>query len=415
MSTQTPLAQGPPWEILFVGYGDWHLWRWDGFRTRSAQLCRFLARSERILNLTVLNEPVYLRHLQRGFAVPRAERFRALPFRGGLRRQEEKICLLDPSRFLVGPDRLKRRYTIRLIRESIQKLARPPILWVANVHKAHLMGRIPASIRIFDAIDDWESVSVYQRHGRRIRSGYETVMEHADIIYTVSTHLKQKFRERSKTPHVTHLPNGVDPELFGTPAPPPALRQRAGENRRRVLTYVGVLSERVDLDLIERISRDWPQCRIRLVGPMSRAVERARKGLQRIPNLEWTGLVHHSRIPEILRASDVLLMPHKESPLSLSMDPLKMYEYLTTGLPIVSTPVPPTGDYPSLIYVGTGERFSEQIGMALDEGLRPDADRLWQARIEESRKHHWDRRIARIESDVKGLLAGSHGSRRGSA
>ena len=417
MMTHPAHTQAPPWEILFIGYGDWHLWRWDGFRTRSAQICRFLARSERILNLYVLNESIYLHHLQKGFAVPRTERFRALPFRGGLRRQEEKICLLDPSRFLVGPERLKRRYTIRLVRESIRKLARPPILWIANVHKAHLMEQIPASIRIFDAIDDWESVTVYQRHGRRIRSGYETVMEQADIIYTVSTHLKEKFRERSKTPHVTHLPNGVDPRLFSTPAPPPSARQQkqTGENRGRVLTYVGVLSERVDLELIERISRDWPQCSFQLVGPMSRAVERDWKGLQRIPNLDWTGLVHHSRIPDILRASDVLLMPHKESALSLSMDPLKMYEYMTTGLPIVSTPVPPTGDYASLLYVGRGERFSEQIGIALDEELRPDADSLWQARIEESRKHHWDRRIARIESDIEGLLAGRQGFPRESA
>ncbi|MGW8322276.1 MAG: glycosyltransferase, partial [Thermodesulfobacteriota bacterium] len=343
-------------------------------------------------------------HLQRGFAVPRRERFRALPLRGGLRKAEERIHLLEPSRFLVGPDRLKRRYTIRLIRKSLQKLARPPILWIANVHKAHLMEQIPASLRIFDAIDDWESVSVYRKLGQGIRSGYDTVMEHADIIYTVSRHLQKKFQERSKTPHVRHLPNGVDPRLFGFPAEPPSVRRGTRKNRRPVLTYVGVLSERVDLDLIEKISRDWPQCSFQLIGPMSRAVERRWTELQRIPNLEWRGLVHHSKIPDILRSSDVLLIPHMESPLSLSMDPLKMYEYLTTGLPIVSTPVPPMGEYDSLVHIGTGQRFSEKVGDALDEVLRPDAEDLWHARIEESRKHHWDTRTARIESDIAELL-----------
>ena len=407
MSMHPTLAQGPPWDILFVGYGDWLLWRWDGFRTRSAQLCRFLARSDRFMNMYVLNESIYLHHLQRGFAVPRRERFRTLPVRGGLRKEEEKIHLLEPSRFLVGPDRLKRRYTIRLIRRSIRRLARPPILWIANVHRAHLMEQIPASLKIFDAIDDWESVSVYRQLGQRIRSGYDTVMEHADIIYTVSTQLQKKFQERSKTSHVRHLPNGVDPQLFRLPAEPPSVRQGTRKNRRRVLTYVGVLSERVDLDLIEKISRDWPQCSFQLIGPMSRAVEQRWTELQKIPNLEWKGLVHHSKIPDILRSSDVLLMPHMESSLSLSMDPLKMYEYLTTGLPIVSTPVPPTGEYDSLVHIGTGQRFSELIGVALDEVLRPDAEDLWLARIEESRKHHWDIRIARIESDIGDLLKSS--------
>lgn len=404
MSMQTTLAQGPPWDILFVGYGDWLLWRWDGFRTRSAQLCRFLARSDRFTNLYVLNEPIYLHHLQRGFAIPRGERFRALPVWGGLRKEEEKIHLLEPSRFLVGPDRLKRPYTTRLIRRSIRKLARPPILWIANVHKAHLLEQIPASLRIFDAIDDWESISVYRQLGRRIRSGYETVMEHADIIYTVSRQLEKRFLERAKTPHVRHLPNGVDPQLFRLPAEPPSVRREARKNRRPVLTYVGVLSERVDLNLIEKLSQDWPQCSFQLIGPMSRAVEQKWTEMRKIPNLEWKGLVHHREIPDVLRSSDVLLIPHMDSVLSRSMDPLKLYEYLTTGLPIVSTPVPPTGEYGSLVRIGGGQRFSEQIGAALDEALQPDAEDRWLARIEESRKHHWDLRVARIESDIEALL-----------
>lgn len=393
-------AQTSTWDILFVGYGDWHLWRWDGFRTRSAQICRFLAGSNRFGNVYVLNEPIYLRHIQRGFAVPRVERFRALPFRGGLRRAEAKIHLLDPSRFVVGPNLLKRAYTIRLLRRSLRHLPRPPILWIANVHKAYLMEETPASIRIFDAIDDWESISVYERLGPRIRSGYQTVVEKADIIYTVSSHLKKKFQERSRTPHVMHLPNGVDPHLFNQPAPPPSARSKHREGRSPVLTYVGVISERTDLDLIERVARDWPQCRLQLIGPMSRHSERWWEEHGRIPNLEWKGMLHHSRIPGLLSASDVLLVPHKESSLTLSMDPLKLYEYLTTGLPIVSTPVPPTGDYPSLIYVGTGQGFSEQVGTALEEKDLPGAEDLWRERIEASRDHHWDARIAAIESDI---------------
>jgi hypothetical protein len=405
----TDPAETCPREILFVGYGDWHLWSWDGFRTRSAQICRFLSRSNRIANVYVLNEPIYLRHLQPGFAVPRSERFRALPLRGGVQRAEDKIHLVDPSRFLVGPDALKRGYTVRLVRRSLQKLSRPPILWIANVHKAYLMDEIEGSIKIFDAIDDWESISVYGRLEHRIRAGYETIMEKADVIYTVSSHLRNKFLERANTPHVMHLPNGVDPNLFQVPADPPRVRREKRGGREPVLTCVGVLSERTDLDLIERLVRDWPACRIRLVGPMTRSVEQWWRERGPARNLEWRGLVHHSKVPDILRASDVLLIPHKESPLSRSMDPLKMYEYLTTGLPIVSTPVPPTEDFPSLIYVGTGKEFSEQVGVALNEAGRPDAEERWRARVEESREHHWDRRIARIESDMMEQLGAVDG------
>jgi glycosyltransferase involved in cell wall biosynthesis len=403
------------WEILFVGYGDWYLWRWDGFRTRSAQLCRFLSRSDRCRALCVVNEPVYLRRLQPGFAVPRMDRFRALPLRGGLRQAEAKVRLLDPSRFLAGPDGLKRRYTARLIRKSLPTPTCPSILWIANVHKAHLMEKTPASIKVFDAIDDWESVTVFRHLGRRIRAGYETVLEHADIIFTVSRHLEEKFRAGAKTSRIVHLPNGVDAGLFRLPADPPSLRRESRRDGPPVLTYVGVLSERVDFDLLERAARQWPRCRVRLVGPVSRIAEPRLRALRQIPNLDWTGLVHHGGIPGILQGSDVLLIPHRESPLTRSMDPLKLYEYLTTGLPIVSTPVPPTEEYPSLLYVASGETFSERIGEALEEVHRADAEARWRARIEESRRHHWDRRVARIEEEIAERLGAGTGPDRLSA
>jgi len=82
---------------------------------------------------------------------------------------------------------------------------------------------------------------------------------------------------------------------------------------------------------------------------------------------------------------------------------------MTTGLPVVSTPVPPTEDYPSLIYVGRGQQFSEQIGRALEEELRPDAEDLWNARVQESRTHYRDRHIARVESDIGERLGAAPG------
>lgn len=405
-----------PLDILFVGYGDWHLWSWDGFRTRSAQLCRFLARAEGVSRLHVLNEGVYLRRTRPGFAVPRLERFRSLPLRSRVREASEGDAhLIDPSRFLLGPESLKRRFVTRLVRRALPATPRRRVLWVANVHRAHLLEEIPASVRVFDAIDDWESVSVYRSLGRRIRGGYETVARSADIIYTVSDHLRERFRERAATPHVLHLPNGVDTGLFSEPAPSPAERADRGTDAGRVLLYVGVLSERLDLDLLHAVARAFPRDRLVLVGPVTRPVERLWRPLRRLPNVEWSGLVHHDRVPGILRGADVLLVPHRVSPLSLSMDPLKLYEYLTTGLPIVSTPVPPTSAFAPHLYRGQGPAFCDAVAEACDETRRPDADARWRGRIEEARRHSWQSRVRAILGDLLAYLDGadlSGGTRR---
>ena len=390
-------GQTPRREIIFVGYGDWHLWERDGFRTRSAQLLRFLADSDRVSRVTVLNETVYLRRVRKAFAIPRMQRFFTLPLWGGLREAEEKIFLVDPSRFLVGPDRLKRPFTVRELRRTLR--TRDPatrILWIANVHKAYLMDKIPAALIIFDAIDDWESVAAYGPLQGSIRTGYQTVLEKADTIFTVSRALRDKFSSRAKTPHVVHLPNGVDTGLFATPAPPPAERQEHRKGRAPVLTYVGVLSERTDMELIGQTARARPDCRIQLVGPATQEVERRYKALRHFSNLEWKGRVHHSEIPSLLRTSDVLLLPHRVSRLSLSMDPLKLYEYLTTGLPVVCTPVPPCEEFSGLVHVGDGREFVAKVGEALEEAGRPESEALWKARIRESKRHGWEARVETI-------------------
>ena len=140
------------------------------------------------------------------------------------------------------------------------------------------------------------------------------------------------------------------------------------------------------------------------MGPRTAEAERQKKKLEGQPNLEWTGPVHHSRVPSLLREADVLLIPHRQSRLSLSMDPLKLYEYLTTGLPVVSTPVPPTENFADLIYVGEGPRFLSRLAEAIEEPDRPGAEDRWRARVEEARKHGWLERVERITRDIERLV-----------
>jgi len=394
-----------PWEILFAGYGDWFLWQQDGFRTRSAQLCRFLARSERVDCVHVLNETVYLRGVRTGFALPRLTRFRTLPWRGESSSGGPKVRLLNPCRLLIGPDLFKRPFVRRSVRRRFPNSARAPtVLWVANPHKAWLLKRVPAAVRIFDAIDDWEEVVSYGRLRSRIRAGYEQVFAHADLIYTVSARLAHRFRRRARTPHVFHLPNGVDLEMFSEPALPPAVRRAQRHGRTPLFIYVGVLSERTDFELLGRVAHERPDCRIRLVGPRTAEAERRRKDFRHHSNLEWTDRVHHAQVPALLREADVLLLPHRISGLSLSMDPLKLYEYLTTGLPVVATPVPPTQNFSNLVYIGQGSGFLARLAEALAERDRPGAEERYRARLAEAGKHGWEERVARITRDIAGLL-----------
>ncbi len=392
----SPDALSEPFDLLFVGYGDWHLWKWDGFRTRSAQLCRFMARSPRVRRIYVLNEPIYMRGSPPGLNLPRRERFRKLPLRSQCRQIDDTIFAIDPSRFLLAPFRLRTHYVVRMIRTHLSRHNVVPILWLANVPMAFLMESLRCNLKVFDAIDDWEQIPHLGTH-LRIRACYETIASRADIICTVSDHLAKKFTQKSSTALVRHIPNGVDLELFAQPADPPHVRRHRRKGARPVLTYVGVLSSRFDLDLMIAVARAFPDARIRLIGPLHTDEYPELGSLKHVPNVHLSGLVHHHAVPGILRESDILLMPHRRCPLSLSMDPLKLYEYLTTGLPIVTTDVPPVRAYEQLLYIATDTpSFIEYIKKALQEQETLQAERLWEARIQEARKHGWEQRVEAI-------------------
>ena len=89
------------------------------------------------------------------------------------------------------------------------------------------------------------------------------------------------------------------------------------------------------------------------------------------------------------------------------MDPLKLYEYLTMGLPIVSTPVPPTEEFDPLVYVADRAEFSSRIGEALGEPERPEAEKLWKARIDEAKKHRWENRVEKILEYIRSVFQDS--------
>ena len=86
-------------------------------------------------------------------------------------------------------------------------------------------------------------------------------------------------------------------------------------------------------EIISELATAYPEATIQLVGPVWEHDDI--KALRALPNVRFTGFIHHARIPAIMKGSDVLLLPHRVTQASCSMDPLKIYEYLAAGPPIV--------------------------------------------------------------------------------
>jgi len=394
-----------PIEIVMFGHGDWPRWENEGFRIRNAKLCLELAGRPEIGRIGVVNNHPRVRRsrFEKDDTSP-LRKLREAPARTSVLPVADKIEAIVPSRVAALPPPVRDLYYDRILKGWSQAGARRRLLWIADPCKVYNLRSMKGAAVVFDAIDDWEAIPEYQPFVDVISEGYRRIMERAEVIFTVSESLVKKF-DGARARIVRHIPNGVDPTLFQS-AGQEVAASREGSPSGPVLTYVGVMHARFSPEIISACAEAFPEATIQLVGPVWDHDDI--EALRALPNVRFTGFIHHGRIPAIMKGSDVLLLPHRVTQASCSMDPLKIYEYLAAGPPIVSTKVPPITSFGDLVYAAadTGE-FVRMVGQALDESRSDDAEGQRERRTKEAEQHSWKKRVDVMLADILELFHSS--------
>lgn len=95
-------------------------------------------------------------------------------------------------------------------------------------------------------------------------------------------------------------------------------------------------------------------------------------------------------LPALLNGLDIFLIPYVVDDLTRYISPIKLYEYLAVGKPIVSTNLPEVRAFAPFIRMATGkENFIHQIQAALIS----DTPELQNIRHSEAKKHSWNNRL----------------------
>jgi teichuronic acid biosynthesis glycosyltransferase TuaH len=103
-----------------------------------------------------------------------------------------------------------------------------------------------------------------------------------------------------------------------------------------------------------------------------------------------------------MRAFDVCITPHRVTPFTESLNPIKLWEYLAAGKPIVSTNVAGFRDYPQFVTIADADGFNEAVQTTLHE----DPTRA-EARRTEARRHSWSARLDAVEAVISDCLNGA--------
>jgi glycosyltransferase involved in cell wall biosynthesis len=214
-----------------------------------------------------------------------------------------------------------------------------PDVWLYTPMAFDLVQSLRPARLVYDVMDDLASF-LKAPEGLRLRQ--RRALSDADVVFTGGRSLHRGVTQvRRGGVHL--FPSGVETAHYA------ASRVLRSPHDRRVAGYVGVIDERVDLDLVGRLAAELPDWTVRIVGPIAKIQPGA---LPQAPNLEYPGMVAYDDLPATMAGFDVALMPFALNEATRSISPTKTLEYLAAGLPVVSTRVPDVvADYDGIVHL----------------------------------------------------------------
>jgi glycosyltransferase involved in cell wall biosynthesis len=227
-----------------------------------------------------------------------------------------------------------------------------PVLWINDVTYAPLIQQTgwPS---LYDVTDDWLLAPLPPRELERLRRLDAVALAHADEVVVCSSALATS---RGTTRPVTLVPNGVDVDHFRRPRPrPPDLPAVP------TAVYVGSLHDaRLDVELVVELADALPQLNVVLVGPDSLG-SKIRSLLASRRNVSLLGAKPYEDVPAYLQHADVIIVPHRVTPFTDSLDPIKAYECLAIATPTVATPVAGFRECVGELNVAATDEFSQRV------------------------------------------------------
>lgn len=248
---------------------------------------------------------------------------------------------------------------------------------------------LPDSEVVYDCMDHHEG---FGNVSEEVLSIERALMRNADITITTSSWLDEIVSKH--TSNRILIRNAGEFEHFAT-KPVHTYIEPQG---RQIIGYYGAIAEWFDLDLIAALAQALPDCTVLLIG--ADTVGAAEK-LAEHENVVFTGEVAYDVLPQYLHAFDVCLLPFQVIPLTLATNPVKVYEYLSAGKPVVSVDLPEIKQFDNLVRTAT--TVDEFIAEVRDTLSSPNTPQAIEQRQHFGKNQTWAHRaeqlIQKIEND----------------
>lgn len=273
-----------------------------------------------------------------------------------------------------------------------------PILWTYSPASFSLIGRLNEKLVVYHCVDELSATPAIPTS---ILEMEKKLLKKADLVLTTSKSLYEKKKVFNQNTY--YMPNVADVAHFMTSAENLPIPKDIARIKHPIIGFIGtIVAYKLDIQLIKYIALTHQDWSIVLIGDVAEGDSKEEIGkLKTMANIFMLGGKRYEVLPSYIKAFDVCILPNRINEYTQNMFPMKFFEYLATGKPVVLTELPAIKEYSEVCYIA---KDKEEFIRHLEQSLRENDEQLINKRIEIAKKNTWEIRIEEISKLIEEKL-----------
>ena len=271
------------------------------------------------------------------------------------------------------------------------------ILWVYTPHAGSLVGRLGEEFVVYECVDDFTATRGLVRSST-IGALEQDLLSMVDQV--IVTHAGLQKAKSGISRRLALIPNGADLRHFALAGHQDTIPlKEVSDLPKPVIGFHGWIQYWIDFDLIAYAAHKRPDWSFALIGPIE-PLARVNK-VRGLSNVHFLGKMPYENIPALIAGFDVCINPFVIDKLSDTVSPIKLYEYLASGKPVVSVDMPAAREFSDLIsIVHTPDEFVAALEDQIIANEKATVLHDMEARQKAVKEYSWDARFQQVENVV---------------
>lgn len=365
---------------------------WDEDPTSNNHVMRLLSQDNRVLWINSISTRTP--KLTAGSDLKKIRRKLAAFFRGP-KKVTENLWVYTPIVLPFPYSRLATAINRWILKASLAVLRRKMgmgefQLWTFLPNAVEYLGRLGESLVVYYCTDEWSKFTYVD--GPKMAAMERALCERADVVFATAKSLQQRLAKLNPNTHLAS--HGVDYDMFAKALDDTmTVASEIASLPKPVIGFFGLIHEWVDLNLIATLAERHPEWSLVMIGKTS--VDTS--SLSRFSNVHFLGRKPYADLPGYCKGFAVGMIPFVINELTHNVNPIKLREYLSAGVPVVSTALPEVEFYRDWCVVAHDyDEFERGIVKALNE----DSPRLRSLRSEPMKDETWEQKVAGLGAQV---------------